>query len=252
MVQMKINETFFDIEITGILGWAYDLYDTRIHRVERGTTMLSFSYHIKGDNDRKGRPIIRHENLSNQTEEEMVKKLWTVFDNSDILIAHNAYKFDIKVANAKFQQFGLLPPSPYKVVDTLRASRATIKVPSHSLQALCEFYEIPGKAAVTHHELWYACLNGDKKAWKLMQIYNDDDVKGLMGVYERQLPWIKNHPNMGDLTQTNGVCPNCAGSVRPYGSAPRRNGRVKAYICNDCGKRCNEATLKGDGRLVSA
>src|SRR3990172_9806693 len=48
----------------------------------------------------------------------IVKKLWQLFDKADVIVAHNAWKFDIPMVNTRFITLGLKPPSPYRVIDT--------------------------------------------------------------------------------------------------------------------------------------
>lgn len=238
---------FFDIEITGILGYTYSMYDSRVHKLIEQPIMLSFSY--KWQNEKK----IHHENLSNQTEAELTEKLRDLFSEAEIVSAHNAYKFDIKVATGKFLQFNLSPPSPYKVIDTLRVARSVAKLPSNSLQALCELFGIGSKTSITHAELWYDCLQGNKKAWEQMRKYNNQDVVMLEGLYNKLRPYTKNHPNMGDLHQIDGVCPKCeSDKLERRGFNMRRNGKVQRYQCQNCGGWTNEAKLATRGRLVNA
>lgn len=242
----KVKKLFYDIEITGILGWSYEMYDSRVHRVEKQPIMMCFSY---AWDDGK----IQHESIQHQSEEELTKKLWELFNTADIVVAYNAYRFDNRVAVAKFMQFGLLPPAPYKTVDPYRVHKRIAKTPSNSLQALCEFYGIPGKAEVTHSSLWYDCLQGDERAWRLMRRYNNYDIRALRGVYYKQLPWNNTHPNMGLLMEKRDVCSHCgSSSIQSRGTEPRAAGPVRRWSCNDCGgnsyDRVTQARIPVDER----
>lgn len=244
----KTKEKFYyDIEITGILGWVYEMYDSRVHKVEQMPTMLCFSY----AHGKKGK--IHFESIQNQTEEELVKKLWNFMNEAEVVSAFNAYKFDNRVAFAKFLQYKLPPPAPFKTADPYRVAKRMFRLPSYSMQSIAEYLGIKGKTEITHSSLWYQCLNGDAKAWKLMRLYNNQDVNMLRQEDEALMAWDKSGPNMGDILQIDGICPHCGSkNVTPYGSAPRRNGRVRAFMCADCGGRSNENTIKGGGRLVNA
>lgn len=244
MNQAKI--LIYDIEITGILGWAYSMYEARIHKVEQQPIMLSFSYQWYGQKK------VYHENLSNQNEAELTEKLRDLFDEADVLVAHNANRFDNKVAVGKFLQFNLTPPSPYKTVDTLATIRSIAKLPSNSLNALGELFELGQKSATTHSDLWYACLQGDKQAWNKMRIYNNQDVVLLAGLYTKLLPYIKNHPNIGDISQIDGICPKCGSKeLEKRGFNKRRSGKVQRYQCKNCFGWSNEASIVRTGRLVN-
>ena len=51
-------------------------------------------------------------------DKRIVTKLYNLFEQADIIIAHNAWGFDIPMVSGKFIQHGFSPPSPYRVIDT--------------------------------------------------------------------------------------------------------------------------------------
>lgn len=251
----KPKMLFFDLETTPNLGFAYGVWGTRLIKIEQYSGIMSISYSWNGGKIEHVNPT----NLVRKNDETvsaaMARFIWNLFDEADVVVAHNAYKFDVKVVNSEFIRNGLTPPSPYKIVDTLRMARKIGKFPGgNGLNALAAYLGLGLKAEITFADLWYRCLQNDPKAWKLLKKYNDQDVRLLIDVYERLKAWDTSHPNMGDLMQADGVCPTCGSSqVFQYGSAPRRNGRVRAFRCHDCGRRCNENTVKKiGGRLVNA
>ena len=179
----------------------------------------------------------------------LVDKLWELFDEADIVVAHNAYKFDNKVATTAFLRQGLTPPSPYKTVDTLRVARSIARFSSNSLDSLCTYLGIGQKSKVKHADLWRDCLNGDPKAWKLMIKYNNQDVDLLYQLYEILLPYIKNHPNLGVILQKRDCCPKCASTdVQARGREGRVSGMVQRWFCNNC--RGNFYSRVPDERLT--
>ncbi len=208
-----------------------------------------------------GEETVHHASLANiprkrgtSSNKALTKLIHQLFDDADIVIAHNAYKFDNPVSNAAFIRHGLTPPSPYKTVDTLRIARSQFKFPGgNSLNELGAYLGVGVKSDITVRDLWFDCLQGDPKAWKLLEDYNNQDIVVLEGVYQKLLPYIKNHPNLGDLLQRDGVCPKC-GSIhlQRRGFNTRRNGKVQRYQCNDCGGWTNESKLNTRGRLVNA
>lgn len=238
----------YDLEVSPTLGWTYKLWDTRIIKTEQEPFIMSVSWRWYGE-----KKINHLGGISNAEEEaEMAEKLWELFNEADIVVAHNAFRFDNKVATSCFIRHGLTPPSPYKTVDTLRVARGVGKFNSNSLNDLCALFGIGEKSTITHSDLWYQCLQGEKKAWALMKKYNNQDVELLTQLYEKLIPWVKNHPNMGDIEQLDGVCPKCSSpNLTKEGTHARRNGRVQSYSCNDCGGWCNEASLNKKGRLVN-
>lgn len=252
----KVKVLVYDLEITPTLGWTYGIWQVNVLRVEKNPIIMSYSYMWYEDG---GENVIHHERISqkdlnNWSDKKLAIKLRDLFIKADVVIAHNANRFDNKVANGAFLRNNLTPPSPYKTVDTLMVARSVAKFNSNSLDSLGQLFGLGEKSEVKHSSLWYKCLGGCKESWKLMETYNNQDVEILVALYEKLRPYIKNHPNMGDLTQLNGVCPKCLSSdLKKEGTHTRRGGRVQSYSCNNCGGWCNEATIvKPNGRLVNA
>ena len=85
------------------------------------------------------------------------------------------------------------------------------------------------------HELWVKCMNGDKDAWKRMEDYNIQDVVLLEQLYNKLLPWIKNHPNQ-NLFNESVVCPTCGSNhLQKRGTAISTAGVYQRYQCKSCG-----------------
>lgn len=238
----------YDLEVSPTLGYTYGLYDTRVIKVETQPFIMSVSWRWYGK-----KKVEHMGGAKNEKEEKAItKKLWELFNEADIVVAHNANRFDNKVANASFIRHGFTPPSSYKTVDTLRVARNVARFNSNSLNSLAEVFGLGAKTEVTHHDIWYKCLQGDKAAWKQMKEYNNQDVELLYGIYEKLIPWVRNHPNLGDIAQIDGICPRCGSpDLKKEGTHARRGGRVQSYSCNSCGGWCNEASIKKDGRLVN-
>lgn len=244
----------YDLEVTPTLGWTYGLYKTNVIKVEQNPSIMSISWRWYGEN------ITKHESLATIPRKRgtganlaLVKLIHSLFDEADIVVAHNANRFDNKVATASFLRYNLTPPSPYKTVDTLAVARNVARFNSNSLNSLGELFGLGSKTKITHGDLWYDCLTGSSKAWKQLKEYNNQDVDLLYAIYERLRPYIKNHPNLGDIAQIDGACPKCGSSnLERRGFDPRRNGKVQRYRCRGCGGWTNESKLNKKGRLVNA
>lgn len=241
---VKPKILIYDLEVSPTLGWTYALWDTRVIRVEQHPRIMSVSWRWYG------RKETWHLNMNDK---DMLKTLWVLFDEADVVVAHNANRFDNKVAMAAFIKANMGPPSPYKTVDTLRVAKSVAKFNDNSLDGLCNMFGIGRKSTIKHSDLWHDCLQGDKKAWSMMKKYNNQDVDLLYQLYEKLRPYITNHPNLGDLTQTDGVCPKCGSShLEKRGFNMSRAGKKQRYQCQNCGGWSNEANLKKVGRTVNA
>jgi hypothetical protein len=107
-----------------------------------------------------------------------------------------------------------------------------------------------GKKVRHHgHELWVECMRGDDKAWKLMEKYNKKDVTLLEDVYNKLLPWIKDHPNRSLFTDGE-VCSNCGSEkLQKRGHAYTQVYKYQRYQCLSCGLWLRSKNMKKDAEL---
>lgn len=231
-----MNILLYDIEISPMLAWTYDMYDARVVRVEREPVMMCFSYMWYDEG------VIRNIALPDFTtqykhnrynDSSVVNALNAVLGEADIVCAHNAIGFDNKVANARFLYHGLTPPSPYRTVDTLKAARRYFKLGNNSLQSLCTRLGIGSKPVDTHADLWYECLeNRDPRAWEKMRLYCNTDVMLLRGLYDKLRPYIANHPHVRE----GDGCPRCGSDkLVKRGYRHTNTQSYRRVRCSDCG-----------------
>ena len=171
------------------------------------------------------------------TEEQMVLRLWQVLDESDIVIAHNGDKFDIKMLNVLFVKYHLNPPSPYRSIDTLKVARKYFRFMSNRLGDLGMKLGVGDKLDNGGFENWLGCINNDPQAWRKMLKYNAQDVKLLEKVYLRLRPWMDNHPPINVLAGSPDSCPKCGGThlQRRGTRKSTKTGTYSRYQCQDCG-----------------
>jgi len=142
----------------------------------------------------------------------IVKSLWKLLDEADIIIAHNGDSFDVPNMNTRFIVHGLPPTSPYQTIDTMLVARKQFGFTHNSLNGLAKIFGFQEKMETTF-ELWKRCVAGDDEALAYMQKYNNGDVDTLEDVYLKLRPWIKGHPNLGLYVESDEeVCPNCGSS----------------------------------------
>jgi hypothetical protein len=173
-----------------------------------------------------------------ENDKKLVKELHRLFDEADVTIGHNGDQFDRRKANARFVANGLLPPSPYRTVDTLKVARRHFMFSSNKLDDLGQVLGVGRKAATGGWRTWRGCMAGDPAAWATMKKYNRQDVDLLEQVYLRLLPWMENHPNMALLSGRPDACPKCgaAGQMVSRGTLLRARSMVYArYQCRACG-----------------
>ena len=167
----------------------------------------------------------------------VVEELWNVLNECDIVIAHNAIKFDVKKTNAKFLEYGLGIPSPYKVVDTLQIVKENFAATSNKLDYYTKLLSGDGKMEHEGFGLWRGCMEGSKDHWGRMIAYNIQDITELENVYLGVRGWSKKHPNVSNYYEDSDERCNVCGSrdLSPNGEAHAGISVFEAVTCNECG-----------------
>lgn len=222
----------FDIETSPNIAAIWGTYEQNAVWIEQEWQILSFAYKWYGDKSITVKGIPDYGN--SKSDRELVSELWQLFDEADIIVAHNGDKFDIRKANARFLLHGLPPPSPYRTVDTLKVARSRFALNSNRLDDIAQALGIGMKESTGGAQLWRDCMAGDEAAWKQMKKYNKQDVKLQEAIYEELRPWMKTHPNMG-VECTGDACPYCASAkIQKRGFGYSQAGEHQRYMCLDC------------------
>jgi DNA polymerase elongation subunit (family B) len=188
-------------------------------------------------------------------DKRLLKKIWNLLNSFDIIILHNGIKFDIKRINGRFLYHGLMPPSPYQIIDTYVHSKRQFHLTSYRLNFIGEYLGLGGKLENGGFDLWKRCLDGDPEALQLMMRYCDRDVELLEEVYLRLRPYIKPHPNLGlFITEDINSCPACASTDLTYvGDYTTYANQYSSHRCNGCGalsrSRKSNTSLRSKSKL---
>lgn len=236
----------FDIETAPNLGYIWEKYEQNVIAFKQERYLLSFAYMWLSDEKVhvKALPDYKLYKKEPQSDFCLVADLWKLFDEADVIIAHNGDGFDIKMANAAFMKHGLKPPEPYKTVDTLKVARQKFRFNSNKLDDLGDLLKLGRKVKTGGFDLWLGCLKGDKASWKLMKEYNGQDVVLLKDVYLKLRPWMTNHPNF-NLGRDVNCCPVCQSNhLQSRGFGITATTKYQRYQCQDCGKWSRGANEK--------
>lgn len=145
----------------------------------------------------------------NRDDKRICLSIFKLMEKADIIIGHNAIKFDIRKINSRFLINGIDKPSPYQVIDTLLHSRTNFAHSSHRLDYLGRLL-VNKEKIKTDHDLWLKCKKGDQESLDYMDKYCQQDVLLLEEVYIEIRGWIKSHPNLALYSEVDQpVCPNC-------------------------------------------
>jgi len=222
-IKILMNITYFDLETRPILGYAWTMWDANILHTVKESGLISFAYKV---NDEPTKVVSTRE----YSEKQLVKMLWKIFDDADILVAQNGDKFDVKVANRLFIEHKLKPPSPYKTIDTLKIAKKYFRFDSNKMDNLA-FYLLGERKIPTDMSLWVKCMAGDKTALKNMEQYCKHDVELLYRVYHKLKGWHTGHPNLNLYNGTSHECPMCGGKTQKRGFAFTRVSKYQRYQC---------------------
>lgn len=188
-------------------------------------------------------------------DKRIVQSLWRLMDEADIVIGHNLAKFDNKKIKTRFLKWGLMKPSPYRQIDTLKEARKEFSVTSNRLDYLGKkFLGIGGKEE-TEKGLWNKVEDGDKEAMSRMVSYCDRDVELLEDVYLHLRPYISSHPNMGlYIGEDVHSCPTCGSDDIEWGGSDYATNTqlYSSFRCNHCGSlgRTRKGQIKDKGNLT--
>jgi hypothetical protein len=184
------------------------------------------------ENDFKGR---------NTTEknEKLIKALFEVLNQADIVVAHNGERFDIKKINTYFIEHRLTPPKPVKLFDTCKFARYKFYFNSNSLDDLLKHFGFKGKKMIADKkDLWIKLTLGkaNKKDWEVLREYNKQDVEGLRKLYLLFRPYTLRHPPV--YISDAGLCPLCGSKkLQKRGWEVTLGGlKRQRYQCQNCGK----------------
>ena len=225
----KPKVLFFDIETAPNLAYVWGKYEQDVIAFKSEWHLLSFAYKWQGEN--KVHCVTMH---NQKDDKKIAKKLRDLFDEADILIAHNGDAFDIKKARARFAFWGLKPPSQFATVDTCKVAKRYFNFNSNRLNDLGIYFKVGQKVKHTGFDLWLGCLKNNRASWALLEKYNKQDVILLEDVYNKLLPWMDRHPNMALLQHKNG-CPKC-GSDKIVKDGIRANSMTlqQQWKCKSC------------------
>ena len=235
MADTKI--AYIDIETAPLMGYAWGIWEQNIMEVKQDWFMLSFAVKVNdGPVKVYALPDFQGYSKDKTNDKMLVKKLWDVLENADIVVAHNGDKFDLRKANARFIVHGFKPPAPYKSIDTLKIARKHFKFDSNRLDDLSRYLGVGRKLATTGKQLWLGCMAGNKKDWDLMKRYNKQDVVLLYDTYLALRPWATTHPNMAVYVGEDGKCPRClSDKLQKRGYGFTAMGKHQRFQCQSCG-----------------
>ena len=147
-----------------------------------------------------------------QDDSRIVQELADLIREADIIVAHNADRFDVPMFNNRLLLLGQEPIGPVKTLDTLTLARRNFRLSHNNLDYLGRVLGL-GTKIKTDFALWRRCYLGEASALERMRVYNRRDVILLGEVFERLLPYVRNLPRLVEASHAGEMaCPSCGKS----------------------------------------
>lgn len=232
----------FDIETAPMLGYVWSLWENNVSldQLYKDWHILSWSAKWLDDPPHKIMYADQRNAKNIENDKSILKDIWKLLDEADIVITQNGKAFDHKKLNARFVLQGMQPPSTYKHIDTMLIAKKHFAFTSNKLEYmsnnLCKKYKKLKPTKFPGFSMWLQCLAGNKEAWKEMEKYNKHDVLALEELYYKLIPWDSSidfnlYNDAEDI-----VCSCGSTQFESKGYYYTSSGKFKRHKCKKCGK----------------
>ena len=217
-----------DIETKPALVYAFQMYDTNIlpEQIVDTGGLLCFCAHWVGTKDFMFFSEWHDGPLG------MAVALRELLNEADAVVTYNGNKFDIPKIRGHLILEGLKPFAPPTSIDLIK----TVKSFGFDMNKLAHIGPLLGVGRKMKHEgfsLWRSVMEHDEKAQKRMQKYCVQDVRVTARLYARILPFIQDHPHLGD---NKGACGACGSDhIQSRGYRRTKFFKVQRLQCQECG-----------------
>lgn len=240
-----------DIETAPMLGYVWGLWENNValNQVNQDWYILSWSAKWLGektvmyDDQRNAKNI--------EDDSRLLKGIWKLLDEADIVVGQNSNNFDLKKLNARFILNGFQPPSSYRKLDTKLIAQKHFAFTSTRLEYMSDKINKKYKKLKKHgefigFEMWSECLKGNKRAWKEMEKYNKYDVLALEELFMALIPWDNSINFNLYHDEESHTCKCGSTEFNRNGYYYTDAGKFQRYRCVKCG-----AETRGRENLLS-
>lgn len=235
-----------DVETAPLEVWAWGLFDQNIglNQIMKHSSLLSWSAKWLGSDQ-----VMYEDNRNSKdvrNDKKLLKSIWKLIDEADILIFQNGISFDRKVLNARFIQNGMKPPSSCRYIDTMRIAKRHFKFTSNKLEhltgILCTEHRKSSHAKFGGFNLWKECLAGNLEAWEEMRSYNILDVLSMEELYYKLRPWDKGINFNTFHNEFHFQCSCGSTDFKKHNFVYTNSGKYQRFVCKDCGAESVDKT----------
>ncbi|OYV33227.1 MAG: hypothetical protein B7Z80_24705 [Rhodospirillales bacterium 20-64-7] len=171
----------------------------------------------------------------------MAEALRDLLNEADAVVTYNGDRYDIPKIRGHLMLSGLKPFAPPTSIDLIK----TIKKFGFVMNRLAYIAPLLNVGAKIKHEgfdLWRSVLEGDKAAQARMEKYCVQDVRVTAALYKKILPFIHNHPHLGEDKGECGACNST--NVHKRGYRRTKYFKVQRLQCQECGSWSDGARQK--------
>lgn len=234
----KAKVLLYDIETAPNLAYVWGKWQQDVVRFKDEFYVICFAYKWLGEKQTHviSLPDFKQTYEDDPTDDyELVWTLHQLFEEADVVIAHNGNAFDQKRSQGRMLAHGFPPPAPYRQIDTLREVKRYFNFNSHKLGDVGKLLGVGNKAETGGFDTWLGCMAGDPKAWAKMCRYNKQDVVLLEKVYLALRPWMVSHPGINNIENELTACPKCGdGPLTRQGTRKTQTASYQQYQCQNC------------------
>ena len=232
----------FDIETAPIIAHVWGLWENNVglNQIQADWHILSWSAKWLSDGPDKVMYQDQRGVKNIADDSKILKGIWDLLDEADIVITQNGKRFDQKKLNARFILSGFPPPSSFRHIDTQEIAKRHFAFTSNKLAYMTDKLCVKYKKQVNHgkfsgHELWTECLKDNMEAWKEMEHYNKYDVLSLEELYHKLIVW-DSRINFNVYTDNLDVVCKCGSKdFMKNGFYYTNTSKFQKYRCKSCG-----------------
>lgn len=228
-----------DIETKPLTAYVWTLWNNNVglSMLEADWSILSWAAKWVGEDD------VYYEDQRNskkiEDDRKLMKNIWKLLDEADIVLTHNGKSFDIPKLNARFILNGMSPPSSFRQIDTKRIAKRHFNFTSNKLEYLtnnlCTEKKKLKHAKYPGFKLWDECMSGNVDAWDEMKAYNIMDIESLEELYLKLAPWDSSI-NFSAYNNLDHVCSCGNDKLKESGFYYTNACKYQKYRCTKCGR----------------
>jgi len=170
-------------------------------------------------------------------DKKLMIEISKVLSNIDYVCGQNSDQFDLKKIRERILCHQLPPIPDIPSLDTKKLFKQVSKLPNNKLDTLSQFVGTGQKITHSGTSLFTACGEGDPKAWKLNEKYNNQDVEITHAALMKIMPYVKLPAGgikpIGDTMKC--THPTCSGLMHKHDLRRVVAGFKQQWKCNTCG-----------------